>query len=484
MIAPLPPPVHGSAVMTQYIKDSQLINSEFSLDWVNLSTSRSMAEIGKHNPVKIFRFFGSYFKTLWKLLTNRYETCYLAITCHGKGFIKDAPFVLLCKMFGRKIIIHQHNKGMSNDVHKPFYRWLFKAVYKNTRVILLSERLYPDISSIVSPDQIEICPNGIPEVPRLPHADNAIPKLLFLSNLIASKGVYILLDACKLLKDRGLKFTCSFVGGETAEINRTKFEEEVSRRGLNELVVYEGPKYGNEKNQTIANSDVLVFPTNYINETFGLVLLEAMQQAVPQVSTPIGGIPDIIKDGETGFIAEPATDQVLADKLSQLIQDKNLRSTLGENAFKRFEELYTQKKFEESISLIIQMLSGEEIKYVDYYGPIYGKAKLKVLSCHDILVFPTMNDTFGLVAVEAMQAAMPVITTNESALPDIVKHGETGFICTKGSSTEFADAIEKLIGDTTLRLKMGKQGYLRYKKYFTIDSFEKNILNILQKYCF
>ncbi len=47
MIAPLPPPVHGSAMMTQYIKDSGIINNAVEMDWVNLSTSRSLDEIGR-----------------------------------------------------------------------------------------------------------------------------------------------------------------------------------------------------------------------------------------------------------------------------------------------------------------------------------------------------------------------------------------------------------------------------------------------------
>lgn len=55
-IAPLPPPVHGSAMMTQYIKDSSVINEVFDTDWINLSTSRRMDEIGKKSPVKIWRF--------------------------------------------------------------------------------------------------------------------------------------------------------------------------------------------------------------------------------------------------------------------------------------------------------------------------------------------------------------------------------------------------------------------------------------------
>ena len=162
-ITPLPPPVHGSAMMSQYVKDSKLINKTFNCDYVNLSTSRRMDEIGKKPLLKMVRFIWAYCIVLGKLMYHRYDLCYLAITCHGIGFLKDAPFVLLCKLFRRKIVIHQHNKGMSRDVERWPYRWLMPWIYRNTKVILLSWRLYPDIKKIVEKDQILICSNGIPD---------------------------------------------------------------------------------------------------------------------------------------------------------------------------------------------------------------------------------------------------------------------------------------------------------------------------------
>ena len=144
-IAPLPPPVHGSAMVSQYIKESRVVNKAFDCDFVNLSTSRSMDEIGKGGIKKLFRFVAAYFEVLWKLITHRYSLCYLAITCHGMGFLKDAPFVLLCKLFGRKVVLHQHNKGISRDVNRWPYRWLMPLVYRNTTVMLLSWHLHEDI---------------------------------------------------------------------------------------------------------------------------------------------------------------------------------------------------------------------------------------------------------------------------------------------------------------------------------------------------
>lgn len=361
-ITPLPPPVHGSAMVSQYIKDSELIHGEFECDFVNLSTSRRMDEIGRGGVKKLLRFVGSFFTLFYKLLTHRYDLCYLAITCYGIGFLKDAPFVLLCKLFGSKVVIHQHNKGMSGCIERWPYRWLIPYVYKHTRVILLSWYLYPDIEKAVKREQVVICPNGIPEtvsgerlmvsgdnVERGSVASSSLPtvNLLFLSNLIPSKGVYVLLDACKILKEKGLNFHCNFVGGESKEINRSVFEQAVRERALDDCVTYHGPKYGDDKERYWQMADVFVLPT--YNETFGLVIVEAMQYRLPIVSTDEGGIPDVVIDGENGFICKRKDAVSLANAIERLIVDEALRNTMGEEGYRIYQEKFTLSCFEQRL---------------------------------------------------------------------------------------------------------------------------------------
>ena len=392
-ITPLPPPVHGSAMVSQYIKDSKLVNEQFDCDFVNLSTSRRMDEIGKGGAKKLLRFAGSFFMLFYKLLVHRYDLCYLAITCHGVGFLKDAPFVLLCKLFGRRIVIHQHNKGMSGCIGRWPYRWLIPYIYKHARVILLSWHLYPDIAQAVKREQVMICANGIaaeqqvncddsqvnvaeqrlkdsqsqgddsPATPlRLTSSSAAINRseaasltahrspltvnLLFLSNLIPSKGVYVLLDACKILKDRGLSFQCNFVGGESKEMDRRAFEEAVKERGLEGCVLYHGPKYGEEKEQYWRMADVFVFPTFYHNECMPLTILEAMQHGLPVVSTDEGAVPDMVVDGENGFVCRRKDAEGLAQALERLLQDETLRHRMGAEGYRRYKENFTLQCFE------------------------------------------------------------------------------------------------------------------------------------------
>lgn len=344
-IVPLPPPVHGSAMMCQYLKDSRLINRAYQCDYVNLSTSRRMDEIGKRSIKKLFRFISSYFEVLKKLFVHHYDACYLAITCHGIGFLKDAPFVLLCKLFGCKVIIHQHNKGMVNDVNRNPFRWLLPLVYRNTTVILLSWKLYPDIEKVVKREQVMICPNGISDIDIVPQKHpNTIPHLLFLSNLIESKGVIDLLDTCKILKEKGYNFICNFVGSETKEIDAHRFLKEVHIRKLDDVVFYLGSKYGQEKYDIFSASDMLVSPT--YNDCFPLVLLEAMRQSLVVITTDEGATTDIVSDGVTGCIAKKRCPEDFANKIGLLLDDPKMMVKMGQEGRKRFLENFTIRNYE------------------------------------------------------------------------------------------------------------------------------------------
>ena len=204
----LPPPTYGAAIVGQEIRDSKLINETFDATYLNIVLTR---DLNHPEPAfsRLARYLSLFFKLLGILLTRRFDLCYLAITCHGVAFLKDSLFVLLCKLFCKRIVIHQHNKGMSADADKPVFKTLFRLVYKNTKVILLSEHLYDDISAHVSKDQILICPNGSPTSINpgdIPVKKSVPPHLVFLSNLFFDKGIITFLNCCSILKKQGMRF--------------------------------------------------------------------------------------------------------------------------------------------------------------------------------------------------------------------------------------------------------------------------------------
>ena len=300
----MPPPVHGAAMVGKYIHDSKLINEKFDSHYINLTTAKSLQDIGKGGLKKILKLLCRIVENLKKL---KPQLVYVTPNACGGAFYKDFIVVQLIKLLGYKVVVHYHNKGVATRQDKWLDDKLYRRFFKDLKVILLAEALYQDVKKYVKREDVFICPNGIPATlgdASVAERYNAVHRLLFLSNLLETKGVYVLLDALTILTERGYSFICDFVGGETTEIDIKKFSEEVEKRGLSEFAIYLGKKYGEEKNEEYAKSDIFVFPTFYPNECFPLVLLEAMQQGLPCISTNEGGIASIIDDGKTGFLVE------------------------------------------------------------------------------------------------------------------------------------------------------------------------------------
>lgn len=354
-----PPPVHGSSVVGKAIKDSQIINEAFECSYINLGTSRTVDEIGKNPFVKIGRYLSIIIAVLKQLVTNKPNLCYLAITAKGPAFYKDSLIALLVKGIGVRMVYHFHNKGVSTHQHKTLDNFLYRRVFKNAHAILLSKYLYSDVEKYFTPERVHYCPNGIPDIDfkqkKLEKRKNEKVEILFLSNLIESKGVFVLLKACEILKQKGLPFHCTYVGGE-GDVNAHQFQEKTKELGLSDQVVYVGKKYGTDKEVIFSKADIFAFPTYYEYETFGLVNLEAMQFCLPIVSTYEGGIPDIVEDGKTGFLVQQKDFKALADKLEILIKDPELRIAMGKAGRLKYEKMYTQDIFENNLLNILEKI--------------------------------------------------------------------------------------------------------------------------------
>nr|WP_255481253.1 glycosyltransferase [Pontibacter sp. Tf4] len=176
-------------------------------------------------------------------------------------------------------------------------------------------------------------------------------KLLFLSNMMEEKGVLVLLEACKLLKDKGLDFECHFVGA-WSDISEEMFTATVQEYNIQENIFAYGKKLNGDKKAFLQQADIFILPTN--NDCFPLVLLEAMEYGLPVISTPEGGIPDIVVNGENGFLVPQRDVKALVDKLSILMQEPDLRTKMGAAGRKRYEEFFTLGKFEQNMAEILE----------------------------------------------------------------------------------------------------------------------------------
>jgi len=182
-----------------------------------------------------------------------------------------------------------------------------------------------------------------------------ILNILFLSNMMEEKGVWTLLDACRIIKSKGYRFRCRFVG-KWSDISETAFQQRVCEAGLSEEVTAYGAKYGEEKQAFWEQADVFVFPTYYHNECFPLVLLEAMEQGVACISTREGGIPDIIEEGLTGYLIERQHAGLLAEKLICFMEHPERIREMGEAGREKFRREFTLDIFESRMQEILMSL--------------------------------------------------------------------------------------------------------------------------------
>lgn len=345
----LPPPVHGASVMGEAIRACKTLNEAYETSYVNLSLAADLKDVGRFSFRKPAAFLRVRRQIRKAVRSFQPDLVYMTPAVCFPGFLKDALNVRMLKRMGCRLLLHLHNKEprwMGNRLLRPVY----KDFFAHTRVILLSERLYPDIAPFIDRDSVSICPNGV-DVPPVRRHGEPIPRILFFSNIIRSKGVSILLDACRVLVGRGQSFRCVLAGKITPDYPGDTLLEEIQKKGLEGVVEYVGEKYDEAKWEAFSRADVFVHPT--YNDSFPLVLLEALGSGLPVVSTMEGGIPDIVKDGETGFLCPPGDAAAVADRMERLLTNPGLRLRMGEAARRDYEARFTREHFEETFFSII-----------------------------------------------------------------------------------------------------------------------------------
>ena len=361
MILHLPPPVHGASMVGQYIQQSRLINEALDVTYINLGTTKELHASGSWQPKKLKVYINVLKKVYQTLKGNEFDLCYMTLTSSGAGFYKDFIIVSLLKTFKLRIIYHFHNKGVAEAGKHLINNQLYKYVFRSANLILLSPRLYKDVDKYIEKKNVFYCQNGIPyrtNMKVLVRKNTETCTFLFLSNMIVQKGPYVLLEALKILKQKGLDFKCAFVGG-WFDISETDFQQKIVALGIKENVIIYGPKYDKEKKVIMEQSDVFVFPTFYHYECFPLSLLEAMEYTLPIISTSEGAIEDIVIDGETGFIVAQKNALELSEKMEQLIKNPSLRILMAKKAEERFSSNFTLKDFESRFLNILLKVAKE-----------------------------------------------------------------------------------------------------------------------------
>ncbi len=146
--------------------------------------------------------------------------------------------------------------------------------------------------------------------------------------------------------------------------------------------------------------------------------------------------------------------------------------------YAKFMGKFESKKFKDKVYSFIQLHNLEN--QIEFTGVKKGNDKWDVFYNSDILCFPSFfnSETFGLVALEAMQFELPVIATLWRGIPSVVKDKKTGFLIPIKDSKALKEKIKLLVYDEKLREKMGKHGREVFLKKFTLEKYRNNLENI------
>ena len=163
-------------------------------------------------------------------------------------------------------------------------------------------------------------------------------EILAVGRLVEKKGFDVLIDACRILRERGVAFHCRIVGDGT---ERADLLSRIERMGLGDLVSLPGPLPHAALIGIFRQAALLAAPCVVANDgdRDGLptVLLEAMALGTPCVSTAVTGIPELVRDGDTGLCVQPQNPEALADALERLLADRPLQERLSTRARRLIE---------------------------------------------------------------------------------------------------------------------------------------------------
>jgi glycosyltransferase involved in cell wall biosynthesis len=177
--------------------------------------------------------------------------------------------------------------------------------------------------------------------------------LLFLSNLMVNKGVYVCLEAATRLRERGLSFQLVLAGAFGRDIQAAELRQQLVDLQLNSHVRILGAVDEPSKSLLLRQATMLVFPT--LKEAFGNVLLEAMRAGLPVVATREGSIPWIVQQGKSGLLSRKNDAHDLAACIERLLQNAELRSQLGRAGRQRFMEHFTLEHFETRLLRVMRI---------------------------------------------------------------------------------------------------------------------------------
>ncbi len=275
---------------------------------------------------------------VWLMLVRNPRLVHVHLASRA-SFWRKSIYMGLARFFAVPYVVHLHGGGF-----KDFYergsprtkRYIRRQFDRAAAVFALSGAWQEWALQTTAQRNVHVLPNAVVEYPgRVDGASGRPPCLLMLAKLGAPKGIYDLLDAVSHLvrKHPDLKL---MLGGD-GEVD--KVAERVRQLQLNGNVELLGWIGSERKAAELRDADVFVLPSYF--EGLPMSVLEAMSAGLPVVTTPVGGIPEAVADGEHGFLVQPGDVPGLVDRLARLLEDQSLRQRMGRAGRQRVQEQFS-----------------------------------------------------------------------------------------------------------------------------------------------
>ena len=285
------------------------------------------------------------FDRTWGMKFFKFLKTSRANLVHAHEFTANTQGAFVARLAGIPVIATIHGKSYYGEQIKR--RLAYRLTSRIATTVAVSEDLKRFIVSIVgiSPERIRVIYNGVPDLeqPRLEdkvelRRELRVPPNHQIVGVIGSlypvKGhTYLLQSIPAILKEHG--DTVFFFAG------RGELEEELKRQardlGIQNHVRILG--FRNDVANLLGIVDLFVLPS--LSEGLSVAILEAMVARKPVVASNVGGNPELVVDGETGYLVPPMSPPALSARIVELLGDQRLRSRLGEAGRRRATELFS-----------------------------------------------------------------------------------------------------------------------------------------------
>lgn len=263
--------------------------------------------------------------------------------------VKLALPALIASRAGCRVVYHLH------EVPAKIGPLLEGAVGAATCAVFCSQTCASHFEAIPARKRVVLV-NALPLARTVSHlCANSRPKVVMLGSINYGKGQDLLLDAFPLVReDAELHFYGNV--GLSARGYARRLKQLVSTSGLSERVFFHPPT--DDVAGVLAETAVLVHTSR--RESFGMVLAEAMAAGVPVIANDLGGMREVVADGETGYLVPPGDAAFLAGRLDALLADPELMARIGRAGMERVKTRFDIAVRIEDYHALYAQLSGRE----------------------------------------------------------------------------------------------------------------------------